>query len=185
MAQECIALDLSNGGLPSFPSWKSVSPVLESVDLSETNIHDESIAMLVHRCKGLRELRLRRCEQLTDDALYAISASARVLRVLELAYCSDVSERGLQGLECTETLQELDIAGTGGADVHQPLHSPRAGCSHASNSTCTALSTACTGVSSNFTLVLPALRRLNIKGLSDIHDATICRPAPQRTLQSP
>ena len=75
---------------------------IQVIDFSGTYVHDDAVVTVVQRCRALRVLHLRRCEYVSDDALWAISASAHELTELDIAYCSRVTEAGVSDMRCNK-----------------------------------------------------------------------------------
>lgn len=67
---------------------------LVHLHLAETAITDAGVTQGCARCSALEELVLRKCEKLSEVALFAISTGCPALRVVDCAEVSGVTDRG-------------------------------------------------------------------------------------------
>lgn len=102
-----MALGLSGCSINDALLWRMAATCnnLQAVDLSQTACGDEGVGLLSLHC-DLRELSLRACE-ISDDALHSLSLGALSLRVLDIGWCKQVTDKGvarLRFLTCLKTV---------------------------------------------------------------------------------
>ncbi|KAJ9604955.1 UV-damaged DNA-binding protein rad7 [Cladophialophora chaetospira] len=126
MADKCKKirhLQLGATNLVSDPAWIELfnkrGPQLESFKVSELNdsMRDETVEVLVKKCRKLKRLKMRSCSHLTEASLHSLCALTS-LEHLTLAVAPDASSSTLVNLVtslgpnlrtlCLENYQELD-----------------------------------------------------------------------------
>ena len=85
---------VGDGGVSSIAA---ACPLLRAVDLSNTQTGDDGVGMLLLQCDNLRELALRACP-ISDAALDSIALGASSLDTLDVGFCKQLTDEGVQRL---------------------------------------------------------------------------------------
>ncbi|XP_076328492.1 uncharacterized protein LOC143234771 isoform X4 [Tachypleus tridentatus] len=72
-------------------------PKLHTINLSYCNVTDEIVCDFVYKLSNLTHLDLSSCLTLTDKSLHAVSCVLVSLHSLKLAWCKEITDRGLTG----------------------------------------------------------------------------------------
>ena len=85
-------------------------PHLEAVDLSNSRVDDDGIGLLALQCgPGLKQVALRGCF-ITDAALSSLALGAPQLQTLDVGWCREISDRGMQKFAAHTCLTALDLS---------------------------------------------------------------------------
>ncbi|XP_052102960.1 protein AMN1 homolog [Mytilus californianus] len=93
---ECTISDVGLGHISKCSNLRKID--INSAKESRTEISSEGIKKLLSACPHLQTVYLRRCLNLTDDAIISLSQHCNQLRYLNIGGCRNITDKAMEAL---------------------------------------------------------------------------------------
>jgi hypothetical protein len=103
---QALGLRSSSVGDQTLSSIAGACPGLRAIDLSNTPTGDYGVSMLLLQCDNLRQLALRACP-ISDAALASIALGGSNLETLDVGWCRQLTDEGLENMTAPSALPSL------------------------------------------------------------------------------